>query len=164
VTRWEAWWNHGAFVLAGASGIAYGIVKYFVPAADAYSRLSSPWQPALLKLHILAAPLLVLGFGLLLRRHALARLANGQREGRRTGAVMVWIAAPVILSGYFVQALTGEIARRWVGWSHALLGLLFVVAYAAHPRGSGDRPSRAGPPQLYRNTRRAKRRFPTFTR
>jgi hypothetical protein len=138
VTRWEAWLNFAGFALVGASGVAYGMMKYFLPAADPYSRLSSPWEPWALKLHVLAAPFLVFGLGLLLRRHALARLASGQRTGRRTGIALILVAAPVALSGYLIQVLTGEEARRLLGWSHALLGLLFLVAFAAHPRRAGE--------------------------
>jgi hypothetical protein len=49
---------------------------------------------------------------------------------------MTWLAVPVALSGYVLQALIGDAARRWTGWLHAGIGLLFAAAYVAHPRRS----------------------------
>jgi hypothetical protein len=134
--RWEAWTNHIGWSLTALSGLVYGVLKYFVTSPDPDSRLSHPWQPSVLALHLLAAPVAVFSLGLLFRRHALARIWAGEREGRRTGVSMAQLAVPLALSGYLLQALTGDAARRWTGWLHALAGLLFAVAYAAHPRRS----------------------------
>jgi hypothetical protein len=141
--RWEAWTNHLGWGLTAASGVFYGILKYFVAGADPDSRLSHPWQPTLLALHVLAAPVAMFGLGLLFRRHALVRLFAGEREGRRSGGSMTWLALPLALSGYLVQALTGEAAHRWTGWFHAALGLLFAAAYLVHPRRSRSIPEDA---------------------
>ncbi|HEV2064760.1 MAG TPA: hypothetical protein VGS00_09465 [Thermoanaerobaculia bacterium] len=134
--RWEVWVNHAGWSLVALSGVAYGVLKHFVTSPDPDSRLSHPWQPALLAVHVLAAPVAVFGLGLLFRSHALARIAAGEREGRRTGVSMTRLAVPLALSGYLLQALTGDAARRWTGWLHAGAGLLFAAAYAAHPRRS----------------------------
>jgi hypothetical protein len=134
--RWEAWTNHLGWSLTALSGLVYGAVKYFLVSPDADSRLSRPWQPTVLAVHVIAAPVAVFGIGLLFRRHALARISRGEREGRRTGVWMTWLAVPVALSGYVLQALIGDAARRWTGWLHAGVGLLFAAAYAAHPRRS----------------------------
>ena len=134
--RWEAWVNHAGLSLTALSGLVYGAIKYFLANPDPDSRLSHPWQPTILTVHVLVAPLAVFGLGLLFRRHALARIAMGDREGRRTGIWMTWLAVPLALSGYVLQALTGDAARRWTGWLHAGAGLLFAAAYAAHPRRS----------------------------
>lgn len=132
--RWEAWWNHAALAAVSLTGVAYGALKYFVPSPDPDSRIGHPWQPGLMKAHILVAPLAVFGVGLLLRRHALARLKNGERSGRRTGALMLWIFLPLTLSGYLVQALVAPGAVRATGWGHAGLGLALLLGYAFHPK------------------------------
>ena len=131
--RWEAWVNHVGWTLTGASGILYGILKYFVGGRDPDSRLGHPWQPAVLAVHILAAPVAVFGFGLLFRRHVLARLTAGAGPKRLTGTVMTLMAIPLALSGYVLQTLTGDAARRWTGWAHAALGLVYAIGYAMHP-------------------------------
>jgi hypothetical protein len=135
--RWEARTNHIGWSLTALSGLAYGVLKYFVTSPDPDSRLSHPWRSAVLALHLLAAPVAVFGLGLLFRRHALARISTGERDGRHSGVWMTCIAIPLALSGYAVQALTGDAERRWTGWLHAGAGLLFAAAYAVHPRRSG---------------------------
>ncbi|HEY6929838.1 MAG TPA: hypothetical protein VJA66_09210 [Thermoanaerobaculia bacterium] len=134
--RWEAWTNHLAIAAVSLSGLVYGVMKYGMTNADPDSRIGHPWQPWALRLHILAAPIAVFGLGLIFRRHALARFLGGDREGRRSGRILTRVAIPLGLSGYLVQALTGEVTRRWSGWVHAGLGVLFVAAYALHPRRS----------------------------
>lgn len=135
--RWEAWTNHVGWALVAASGLLYGWLKYFAAHADPDSRLAHPWQPAVLAVHVLAAPVAVFGFGILFRKHALARLTSGERGRRKTGATMTLLAIPLILSGYALQTLTGDAARRWTGWAHAGLGLVYAVGYALHPLSSG---------------------------
>jgi hypothetical protein len=134
VKRWEAWWNHAALAAVSLTGLAYGAFKYFVPSADPDSRVGSPWQPWLLKAHVLVAPFAILGIGLLLRRHALARLRRGEQSGRRTGVAMLWIFAPLTLTGYLIQVFVAPAAVRSTGWIHAGLGILFVLGYAFHPK------------------------------
>jgi hypothetical protein len=133
VKRWEAWVNHFGWTVTAASGVLYGALKYFVAGGDPDSRLGHPWQPAVLAAHVLAAPVAVFGFGLLFRRHVLARFAWGAERKRLTGTVMTLLAIPLALSGYVLQALTGDAARRWTGWAHASLGLFYAIGYAMHP-------------------------------
>ena len=132
--RWEAWWNHAALAAVSLTGLAYGVFKYFVPNADPDSRIGHPMQPWMLKAHILVAPFAILGIGLLLRRHALARLRNGEQSGRKTGVLMLWIVLPLALSGYLIQVFAAPGAVRWTGWIHAGIGLLFGLGYAIHPK------------------------------
>ena len=132
--RWEAWWNHAALAAVSLSGLVYGVFKYFVPNADPDSRIGHPWQPALLKSHILIAPFAIMGVGLLLRRHALARLGQGDQYGRKTGSLMLWIFLPLALSGYLIQVFVAPGVVRWTGWIHAGIGLLFGLGFAIHPK------------------------------
>ena len=141
--RWEAWVNHGGWGLVALSGLVYGWLKYFAANPDPDSRLANPWQPAVLAVHVLAAPFAVFALGVVLRRHALTRLTAGETERRKTGLVMTLLAVPVILSGYVLQVLTGDAARRWTGWAHAAIGLIYAVGYALHPLASRSLPDDA---------------------
>ncbi len=132
--RWEAWWNHAALAAVSLTGVVYGVFKYFVPGLDPDSRVGHPWQLALLKAHILVAPFAVFGVGLLVRRHALRRLRIGEVNGRRTGSVMLWLFLPLVLTGYLIQVIVSGGLARGAGWSHAVLGVAFILGYAAHPR------------------------------
>ncbi len=137
--RWEVRLNHAAWALTAATGLVYGVLKYFVPSADPDSRIGSPWQPGFLAAHVLVAPLAVFALGLIFRRHALARWRSGQSEGRPSGRILFLAVIPLVLSGYFLQVLTGVGSRRWTGWFHAVLGALFALAYLMHPLGVPER-------------------------
>ncbi|HWZ86462.1 MAG TPA: hypothetical protein VN032_09695 [Thermoanaerobaculia bacterium] len=144
--RWEAWWNHAALAAVSLSGLAYGIFKYWVVSPDADSRMGHPWQPFFLKAHVLVAPFAVFGVGLLLRRHAFARLRQGEQKGRKTGTLLLWLFLPLALTGYLVQVFVEAGTLRATGWIHAGLGVLFLLGYAVHPKrrapgsygGNGD--------------------------
>jgi len=138
VKRWVARLIHVGWGLTAASGVLYGVLKYFVRGSDPDSRLAAPWQPAVLAAHVLAAPVAVFALGLIFRKHVLVRLLVRQREGRPTGSLLTWSAFPLTLSGYLLLVFTGGGARRWTGWIHAGIGLLFAAGYALHPRGSGS--------------------------
>ena len=130
--RWAVVLNHVACALVGLSGIAFGVMKYFLPASDPDSRVSHPWQQPMLKLHLLSAPFLIFALGLVFSGHALARLKGGVDPGRVSGAGLLGLAAPLILTGALIQILTGDAARQWTGWIHAALGAVYVFAYTAH--------------------------------
>lgn len=132
--RWEAWWNHAAIAAVSASGLIYGIFKYFVPSSDPDSRIGHPLQPALLKAHILVAPLAVFAIGLIFRRHAWARIQTGESYGRRTGTLMVWLLLPLTMTGYLIQVFVETGTVRMAAWSHVALGIAFLLGYAVHPK------------------------------
>jgi hypothetical protein len=138
--RWEAWWNHAALAAVSLTGLVYGVFKYFVPNSDPDSRAGHPLQPVFLKAHLLAAPFALIGVGLLLHRHALSRMRLGERQGRRTGGLILWLVVPVALSGVLIQVLVEPHAVRWTGWTHAALGALFVIGYALHPKRRSPAP------------------------
>ena len=107
-------------------------MKYFLAGSDPDSRVGSPWQQPMLKVHVLAAPLLIFALGLVFSSHALKRLKGGEDPGRTSGVGLLALAAPLVLTGPLIQILTGDAARQWSGWIHAGLGVVYVAAYAAH--------------------------------
>lgn len=126
--------THLAVTAVAASGILLGAMKYLLVPEDPDSPLNHPWQPSVLKAHLLAAPLLVFALGAVWRQHGLARLRSGETVGRRSGRALLVAAIPLVLSGYLVQVFVHDGARRWSGWIHAALGLAFALAFFAHPR------------------------------
>jgi hypothetical protein len=132
VKRGAALLNHLACLLVGLSGIAYGVMKYFLAGADPDSRVGHPWQQPMLKVHVLTAPLLIFALGLVFSVHALQRLKSGEDTGRWSGVGLLALASPLVLTGPLIQILTGDAARQWTGWIHAVLGVAYVLAYAAH--------------------------------
>ncbi len=129
---WASRLNHLACALVGLSGLVYGAMKYFMAGSDPDSRVGHPWQQPMLKIHVLTAPLLIFALGLVFSGHAIARLRAGEDPGRASGSGLLALAAPLVLTGPLVQVLTGDAARRWTGWIHAALGVVYVLAYTAH--------------------------------
>jgi len=130
--RWAVVLNHLACAFVGLSGIAYGVMKYFMAGADPDSRAGHPWQQPILKVHVLTAPFLIFALGLVFSGHALKRLREGEDPGRASGAGLLFLAAPLVLTGPLIQVLTGDAARQRTGWVHSALGVVYVLAYAAH--------------------------------
>ena len=135
MNRWEGLFIRAGFALVSASGLLLAFLKYFLAGSDPDSRLGNPWQPAVVSAHVLLAPVAVFVLGLLWRAHALSRLKSGEPEGRSSGTALTAIGLPLVLSGYVVQVVTGEVARRWTGWLHAALGLIFALAFILHVPG-----------------------------
>ncbi len=135
---WEVRVIRWGFGLVSASGVVYGVMKYFLAGSDPDSRLGHPWQPAVLAAHVLTAPIAVFAMGLLLRGHALPQLKRGEREGRGTGLALTAVGTPLVFSGYLVQVFTGETLRKGTGWIHAALGVLFALAFLLHIPGSSS--------------------------
>jgi hypothetical protein len=136
VKIWEVRVIRWGFGLVSASGVIYGVMKYFLAGSDPDSRLGHPWQPAVLAAHILAAPVAVFAMGLFLRGHALPQLKRGERQGRGTGLALTAVGTPLVFSGYLVQVFTGETLRKGTGWIHTALGVLFALAFVMHMPGS----------------------------
>lgn len=135
--RWLLWATGGATTL---TGVVYLWMKYVLEAPDPYSVVHHPLQPLVLKLHILAAPLLVFALGMFTVRHIWPQLANGHPVARRSGLATALVAGPMIVTGYLIQVLTDERWLRVVAWGHIGLGTVFAVGFALHrliARGKG---------------------------
>jgi hypothetical protein len=132
MNRWEVFLLHASGLAIAISGAVYGVMKYAMTGSDPDSPLGHPWQPGVLKAHVLAAPFLVFALGLVARGHALPKWKSGETTGKKSGISLLGLVAPLVLSGYAVQVFTGEFLRRGTGWTHAALGVVYVLAYAAH--------------------------------
>jgi hypothetical protein len=125
---------HAGTALVGGTGLALAALKYLVePPADEYGIAVHPWQPLAQHAHVVAAPLLVLAVGMLLRPHVLARLTDaGFRRARRTGLGLAIVVLPVIASGYLLQVATDDAWRRaWVVL-HVTSSVAFLASALAH--------------------------------
>jgi hypothetical protein len=153
-----------ASVATGLTGLLYGWMRHFARSEDPFSAVGHPWQPQIAALHILAAPLLVFGLGLIARDHIVGRFRDPRaRRGRKTGIVAAGLVLPMVASGYALQTFGLQRWRDATGWLHLGLGLLYLVLLAAHLRlaspgaGTAGRAPREAPP-LPRGARRLKRR------
>ncbi len=132
MTRSEAWLNHAANLLVGGTGLVYAWMLYLAVPADDFAVVNHPLQPAFHTAHIVAAPLLVFGCGLVFRRHVWARVRSGYPHRRKTGLVLFLLLGPMILSGYLLQVSVEDVWRVTWRWTHVATSLLWVLGYAVH--------------------------------
>ncbi len=132
MTRLQARLQHLANLLVGGTGVVYFVFKYLTTSDDPFAVVNHPWQPHAQHLHVLFAPALVFAVGWLWQRHAWARLKAGRRDGRRSGATLIFTAAPMIASGYLLQISVEEFWRTvWV-WTHVGVSTVWILGYLAH--------------------------------
>ena len=143
MSRFEAWLLHLANLLVGGTGVAYALFRYFVKPDDPFAN-AHPWQAPAQHAHVLVAPLLVFGLGLIFRSHAWAGVKLDVRARRRSGTALLAGAAPMIASGYLLQvAVEPSWRTAWI-WVHLATGALWLGATIAHqvsarrPPGTGS--------------------------
>jgi hypothetical protein len=132
MTRFEKWSIGLATTVVSASGLLYLWVRYFVTPTDPFSVINHPLQPYLLQVHLLAAPPLVLLFGMVLQSHILKKLRSGYRPNRRSGLVALWTFGVMTMSGYLLQMVTAPLVTTVVVWLHVGSGGVFTLSYVVH--------------------------------
>ena len=143
MTRFERWSVWSTSVLTFVTGVVYLWLKYVLVTDDPFAVINHPWQPVVLKLHILVAPLLVFSVGMVALRHVWRHLRSWSREGRRSGLLTLAMVGPMIVTGYLIQAITAESLLRAMAWSHIGLGLVYGIGLLAHQFAAGGREARA---------------------
>ena len=132
MSRLERWTLHLSMLLVGGTGVVYAWMRYLAEPADPYAVVNHPWQPTLQHLHVLAAPLLVFGVGIIWREHIWRHWRRGVETARRTGAGMLLTLTPMVLSGYLIQtSVTAEWRTAWIV-VHLATSALWLVGYLAH--------------------------------
>jgi hypothetical protein len=132
VSRWEKWSFHLLSLIVSLSGIVFLWMKYFVKNDDPFSVVNHPLQPFMLKLHILAAPFLVLLLGTILSSHISMKLRAGTMPNRRSGVVALFVFPLMTFSGYLLQVVTTPGWRRPVLVLHLGSSSIFIVSYLLH--------------------------------
>ncbi len=140
MTAGERWLFWVTGLGTAVTGVVYFWMKYLLEGSDPYSAVHHPWQPLVLKLHILVAPLLVFTLGMFAVRHVWPQLAQRVVVARRSGLTTALVAGPMMVTGYLIQVFTDERWLRVVAWGHSGLGALFVIGFVGHrlaARGKG---------------------------
>ncbi len=131
----ERVFNHVATALVTVTGIAYAAIAYTpaAPSADPFAVVSHPAQSWALAAHVLVAPASLIGLGLLLRHHVLARILNpGFRRSRKSGWMLVLTAVPMIASGYLLQVSAEPWWRRAWLVAHLVASAAWVLGWILH--------------------------------
>lgn len=129
---WERWSFGILSLVVGVTGVAYLWMKYFVAHSDPMAVVNHPWQPAMLHLHLLGSPLLILVFGIILNSHIIKKLGNNRLPNRRTGLISLATFGTMTASGYGLQVATNDAWLSALVIVHVASGLLFGVAYVTH--------------------------------
>lgn len=119
-------------VVVTVTGFAYLYMNEFITTDDPFALVNHPWQGPTLVVHIVAAPVLIAFFGMLLSIHTLPKLRGRLPFNRRTGLISLWTFSPMALSAYLHQVST---APLWIDiwwWVHILSACAFVAGYAFH--------------------------------
>jgi hypothetical protein len=132
MSAFERWTICAGAIVVTVTGVVYLWMKYLLHTDDPLAVINHPWQPAVLKLHIITAPLLVFGLGLIAVRHVLAHWLGGTQSARRTGLTTLAAIVPLVLTGYLIEVFAD---LKWVSvtaWAHIATGLLFAAAFGLH--------------------------------
>ena len=129
VERWCFNAMHAAITL---SGVAYFWMKYLMTTDDPFALVNHPWEPAMLSIHVVSAPFVVVLFGMVLRSHTLRKLLQASPVNRRSGLTAAGGFLVMTLSGYLIQVATSPALIAIAIWTHVATSVLFVVAYGLH--------------------------------
>jgi hypothetical protein len=107
-------------------------MKYFLEPSEPWAVINHPLQPWMLKAHILAAPFLVFALGLITPGHIWKQLQSPVRRNRISGAATLWTIFPMVVTGYFIQAVTDPEWLSGVAWSHIATGAIYLLGMVFH--------------------------------
>ena len=129
---WERWAFNALHTVVGLTGFVYLYMKLVLVTDDPFAIINHPWQPAMLSIHVVAAPVFIAFFGMLFRSHSLRKLRSGNPANRRSGWTSIIGFSTMALSGYFIQIGTSPAFITFSIWLHIVTGTLFVLSYAVH--------------------------------
>lgn len=132
MSRFEKWSVLSTSLLTSLTGLIYLWMKYFMESTEPWAVVNHPLQPLVLKAHILVAPLLVFALGFIAVRHIWRHFRIGVALGRRSGLTTAVSLAPMVLTGYFIQAVTHESWLLAIAIAHIVVGLIYSLGLAVH--------------------------------
>lgn len=127
--RWLLWLSTGATLI---TGVVYWWMKDLMTPLEPWAVINHPLQPWVLKAHILVAPLMVFGVGMITTRHVWRHYRMGVAKGRRSGLTAALTFVALVVSGYALQVFTAEMLLRALGWIHLGLGIVYSIGLALH--------------------------------
>ncbi len=129
IERWLLW---ASTILVGVTGLVYAWMKYLVVSEEPFAVVHHPWQPFVLKAHILTAPLLIFAVGVVFLRHVLRQWRSREPEGRRSGLLVFFFFTAMVLSGYLIQTATGEGWLQALVVAHLATGIAYLAVVSVH--------------------------------
>lgn len=130
MTRGERIFFWSSLGLAGGTGLAYGLARWFGERMGEFGPEPHPWQGTLQHVHVLGVPLLVFALGWMVKGHGMPGLKARRR--RLSGLGLLALAIPMVLSGYAIQVATSPALQLAFRWIHGLSAGLFCLASGIH--------------------------------
>lgn len=134
MTPFEKWSVWITTVATAVTGIALGWMGWVLEPPDPWAVVNHPLQPAVLKAHIIAAPLLVFAVGMITLRHVWNHFRSRIPWARRSGISTALAVAPMVLTGYLIQVVTHPGWLEAMAIGHVVVGLLYLGGLALHQR------------------------------
>jgi hypothetical protein len=129
---WERWTFAALTAIVSASGGAYFWMKYVLTTDDPFAVTNHPLQAAMLSLHVVASPGLILMFGVILNSHIMRKLGARRVPNRKTGLVSLGSFFAMAASGYLLQVVTSESLLQAMLVLHLASGAVFTLTYGLH--------------------------------
>lgn len=129
--RWERYSFNVSAAIVAITGFVYLWMEYGMTTDDPFAVVNHVWQPHVLGLHVLAAPILLVVFGIVFNSH-IGRKLRSYRANRRTGMTALVTFALMTLSGYLLQVVTDPVLRNACLVTHIASGSVFAVSYTIH--------------------------------
>jgi hypothetical protein len=127
--KWLVWTSSTATAL---TGVVYFWMDRMMSPISEFAVINHPWQPLVLKAHILVAPVLVFAIGMIAVDHIWKYFQGTIRRARRSGLSTMWPIVPMIVSGYLIQAVTHQLWLAVVAWAHIAASVLYAAALVGH--------------------------------
>lgn len=129
---WERWTFGVLALVVAATGVAYLWMKYLVVNDDPFAVVNHPWQAPMLAAHVLAAPALLLTFGIILNSHILRKLRAADVPNRKSGLASFGSFFAMTASGYLLQVVTSAALLPLLVILHVATGVMFAAVYVVH--------------------------------
>ena len=131
MSRLESWLMHLSTIVLTITGLAYAWMRYMMKPSDPFSVVNHPWEPFMIDIHIIVAPVLILGFGIIFHSHILFKKEAGARTARKSGLMLIPTFAVMALSGYLLQVVTSDFRKALVVL-HLGSGAIWALLYLGH--------------------------------
>ena len=132
MTWWERWSFNTLHVVVAATGVVYFGMKYVLATDDPFAVVNHPWEPAVLSVHVIAAPIFIAFFGMLFRSHTLRKIVSPNPANRRSGWVSLITFSAMAFSGYLIQVAASPLLLTAALWTHVVTSVVFVLGYTIH--------------------------------
>lgn len=132
MTLLQKWALNVTTILLTLTGALFAWMKYFVKNDDPFAVANHPWQPYMLDLHVVVAPVSLFIIGVVWASHMKPKYDAGTKPRRKSGLSALWMIAPMVMSAYLMQVLTNERLVEAMRVTHWISSALFVIGLLVH--------------------------------